>query len=483
MRRVALRPATEDDIETTFRWQSIPLLRRYFHNTGTPTWDEHSTWFRARLCDPDCLIFIIQDTGEDAGVLRLERTGHGKFMVSILVDPKFQGNGVGREALVLARRVFPAARLEAEILPQNKPSESLFKSAGYLKSSELLYVQKNVQAENVAIFWADYGVGVGLGHINRCIGIAHALRAEGWDVAFLSTSGEQMAPQLIVDAFPCYDFPFCEADIAAAIEGATMLIVDNYRADIGRLAELRNNRNWLLCALDDAGDRALPVDLVVNGSLSSEGFDYKALGAKEVLLGTEFQVIRRDLLGKKISEKSRQEPRRLLVTIGGGDPLNIGGNLLDFLENRICRDFPNVEIDFVVGPFAEIPRLPLLPAVRCHYCPVGMTELIAEADVAVSAAGQTLLELLYCGVPTVAICMAENQKANIEALVKSRCALQVKQPTTPEWQEELEKGVRLLLETAELRGDLSVNGARLIDGKGATRLASRIVAFAERQKN
>jgi len=41
----------------------------------------------------------------------------------------------------------------------------------------------------------------------------------------------------------------------------------------------------------------------------------------------------------------------------------------------------------------------------------------------------------------------------------------------------------LLLETAELRGDLSVNGARLIDGKGATRLASRIVAFAERQKN
>jgi RimJ/RimL family protein N-acetyltransferase len=43
-----------------------------------------------------------------------------------------------------------------------------------------------------------------------------------------------------------------------------------------------------------------------------------------------------------------------------------------------------------------------------------MAELMTASDIAVSAAGQTLFELARCGVPTIAVGVAENQRHNLE---------------------------------------------------------------------
>jgi len=130
--RVWLRPATSDDLEITYEWQSQPETRRFGRNSAVPTRAEHQSWFSARLQDPASILNVIVYDGEAVGTLRLDRLDSLAYEISIVVSTSFYGRGVGLAALELARRLVPEAHLKAEILPGNIRSEALFTKAGYL---------------------------------------------------------------------------------------------------------------------------------------------------------------------------------------------------------------------------------------------------------------------------------------------------------------------------------------------------------------
>jgi RimJ/RimL family protein N-acetyltransferase len=129
---VWLRPATPDDLEITYEWQTQPETRRFGRNSAAPTRVEHESWFSARLQDPASILNVIVCDGEAVGTLRLDRLDWLAYEISIVVSTSFYGRGIGLAALELARRLVPEARLKAEILPGNTRSEALFTKAGYL---------------------------------------------------------------------------------------------------------------------------------------------------------------------------------------------------------------------------------------------------------------------------------------------------------------------------------------------------------------
>jgi UDP-2,4-diacetamido-2,4,6-trideoxy-beta-L-altropyranose hydrolase len=129
---VWLRPATPDDLEITYEWQTQPETRRFGRNNAVPTRAEHESWFSARLQDPASILNVIVCDGEAVGTLRLDRLDSLAYEISIVVSTSFYGRGIGLAALELARRLVPEARLKAEILPGNTRSEALFTKAGYL---------------------------------------------------------------------------------------------------------------------------------------------------------------------------------------------------------------------------------------------------------------------------------------------------------------------------------------------------------------
>lgn len=132
-RMVRLRPAEAGDEAMILAWQAQPETRRFARNPRVPTTEEHRTWFAAKRADPDCLFNVVLHDGVSAGMVRLDRRGGVGWEISIAIDAARHGNGIGRAALALVRRLVPEAPLLAGILPGNQASLALFARADYVK--------------------------------------------------------------------------------------------------------------------------------------------------------------------------------------------------------------------------------------------------------------------------------------------------------------------------------------------------------------
>ncbi|HIP77834.1 MAG TPA: GNAT family N-acetyltransferase [Kiloniellaceae bacterium] len=132
---VLLRLAEADDEATLLRWQQQPAIRALARNPKIPTEAEHRVWFAARMTSESSFITMIVHGDEVAGMLRLDRLEpadrHEILEVSIVVDDRHRGVGVGLAALKQIRAWMPEVEFRAETLPDNHPSIALFRAAGY----------------------------------------------------------------------------------------------------------------------------------------------------------------------------------------------------------------------------------------------------------------------------------------------------------------------------------------------------------------
>lgn len=128
--RATLRAAALTDSDNLFAWRSDPETVRHSLTPSAPTREEHDRWITARLArlaDPFAVVLV---DGESAGVVRLEPRGVN-WEVSITIAPSHRGSGVGKAALLLLRRLCPAATIYATIRPENAASRRIFAAVGY----------------------------------------------------------------------------------------------------------------------------------------------------------------------------------------------------------------------------------------------------------------------------------------------------------------------------------------------------------------
>lgn len=133
-KQVTLRRAQADDVLVVFDWQREPTTRRFSRNPLAPELEEHRRWFEKRLKSRDCMFFMIEHDRKPAGVLRFDRLAvesPSTWEISIFVAPDKKRLGIAGGALELGRALIPGAELVAEVLPENRASRSLFRTAGY----------------------------------------------------------------------------------------------------------------------------------------------------------------------------------------------------------------------------------------------------------------------------------------------------------------------------------------------------------------
>jgi spore coat polysaccharide biosynthesis predicted glycosyltransferase SpsG len=150
----------------------------------------------------------------------------------------------------------------------------------------------------------------------------------------------------------------------------------------------------------------------------------------------------------------------LLITTGGGDP---GGHAAA-IAGALLAALPESVITLVRGPHAPLLEL---AGIRVLDRPRSLLEPLRAADLVITSAGNSLLEGLAVGVPTVAVILAENQRAGAQALA-DRGATQI---VEPEPLEALISAVRRLSEDAAARAAQVRAGRGLVDGHGALRVA------------
>ena len=102
-----------------------------------------------------------------------------------------------------------------------------------------------------------------------------------------------------------------------------------------------------------------------------------------------------------------------------------------------------------------------------------MKQVMLESDVAISAGGQTLYELARVGVPTIGICVAENQLGNLKGWGKAGFLEYAGWYKKSDLMKELKRSLEYL-EDASVRKSKSKAGKEFIDGKGGFRVIDEI---------
>jgi spore coat polysaccharide biosynthesis predicted glycosyltransferase SpsG len=327
---------------------------------------------------------------------------------------------------------------------------------------------------------ADGGATIGLGHLGRVLALAAALEAEGaWAGVATPAAGPFRArvdahsrTAVTIDGWPAWDPVALDRLLAAAVAArADTLILDTYRAEAAGLERLRA-AGLTLVAIDDLAAGPSPCHLVIDPSPAATDVPRRSTyGDTRFLLGPAYAPLR-----PEFAARARRAPResveRVVLTLGGGEVPGLGEPLLEALA-AAPGDFV---VDAVVGPFADPARLAAAGArcrrsVRIHHDPPDLPGLFLEADLAVSAAGQTLFELAWAGCPAVAIIVADNQRTNLEGFAARGTVRAPSAPDAPDFAARLAETLRELLGDAPARHAMGAAGQRLVDGCGARRAA------------
>lgn len=308
-------------------------------------------------------------------------------------------------------------------------------------------------AERTAAFRAPCSRQVGLGHLRRCLTLAEELHGRGWRCGFWRADDDGGGALLDRTGFDAVD--------AKQAKQADALVVDDYGVTA---AEIRvwARASPCLAVIDDLADRALECRLIVNGNPAAKALGYPTSPGCRLLLGPRYALLRpafRDLGPHRIAEV-----RRVLVTLGGSDPLGLTAEVVSQLRARS----PELLVDVVVGPLFSGALPTACDRVRIHRAPADIAALMRTADLAVTAAGQTAFELAACGVPAVALRTADNQRANLAALGAVPTLVPVEDV------DRVGDAVAALASDRDLRRRMSASGQALLDGHGATRVADAL---------
>ncbi len=308
-----------------------------------------------------------------------------------------------------------------------------------------------------AVILADAGPKVGLGHLGRCMAIAQALHKEGSVKAGFVLRDTSFSRWVKRRGFSVVPESSSRFDLA---------IIDSYRVSDTQWKEWRK-RCDVLVTIDDLGRLRKGCDWLINSSVLAKR-QYKAkLPARRCLLGPKFHPLRQEFWGSPKRRAPRQQVHHILIILGGGDAF---ARIRTQILNVVRRAAPGVQLHVVVGPSEKV-KGSYPTQVKFHSSPSNMRPLMELCDIAISGAGQTLYELAYVGVPTIAVQLVDNQQANVDGLTAAKAIRLAGALSDKQWPKRLEKQLCHIIQNRSERLRLARAGQRLIDGQGALRIA------------
>lgn len=326
---------------------------------------------------------------------------------------------------------------------------------------------------------ADASPAIGLGHVMRCLALAEICGERATFLtsapppAFVARVAAIGAAVDLLTASPATPDDLRETSAVARATGAGWIVLDGYGFDGDFQAGLVADGHRVL-AVDDHGHAGrYEAQAILNPNADADAclYEDRAPGTR-LLLGLRFALLRAEFRDWPHARPPAPERiRRLVVTFGGSDPDNASAQVLG--ELAAVQD--PLEILLLVGN--ANPHGPALreAAARCPH-PVqiaadvrNMAEHLAGCDLAVTAAGGTLVELVRVGTPAIAIVVADNQEPGAAALAQAGAVVNLGRHG------RLQAGaigaaVVALGHDEARREALSRRGRELVDGQGAARV-------------
>jgi UDP-2,4-diacetamido-2,4,6-trideoxy-beta-L-altropyranose hydrolase len=330
---------------------------------------------------------------------------------------------------------------------------------------------------------ADADSQMGTGHVMRCLALAQAWRDRFGDVTFLGRFTDALKQRiesegmraLYLDAEPGSLQDAKESVQVAAQLGTSHVVLDGYHFTTKSQQIIKDAGNKLL-VVDDfnhAGENV--ADVLVNQNERATPEMYDCPKQTQLLLGFKWAMLRREFADKP-QRTYAERAQRILLTLGGADPNGITVSLVRALA-EINGDWQAAVVVGGANPKAsDVEAACEATNGRARFLSnvTDLGTLMRWAEVAVSAAGVTALELAAMGVPAVLLTIANNQRDNALALQSAGTAVSLGENADPS---EVMKSLASIMTSADTRERMSRAGMRLFDGRGADRVAEVFAAL------
>lgn len=337
---------------------------------------------------------------------------------------------------------------------------------------------------------ADANTKIGAGHVMRCLALSQTWQDVGGHVTFIShCEGETLKKRIQNEGFKfiavdhvCPDSSDLMHTLSIlennSADQRAWLVLDGYHFTTEYQYAIRNKGIPLLVIDDMNHLLRYHADILLNQNIHAPDLKYCCDEDTTLLRGTRYVLLRREFLNYlNFKRKIPRRAKNILITFGGADPDNI---TLKVLEAFVNINEPDIELKIIIGPnnpHQESIRRFLVSfriAAEIQMNPNNMPELMAWADMAVSAAGSTCWESAFMGLPNVVLVLAQNQAAIAESLGNQGFVLNLGLSAECS-KEKISTTCQTLINDSAKRSSLSEQSAVLINGQGSNHVIKTMI--------
>ncbi len=323
-----------------------------------------------------------------------------------------------------------------------------------------------------ASFWIHTASSpqIGFGHLRRCMTLAEALR-DCCEPLFLLNPEDHWSKMHLQDhGFDSFSDGFDSAWARVNIPRA-ILLDTRLTEGLESLLAGAKSRKLPVISIHDLGLNPLPSDIVVDGSVAPN-FDIERPGSV-YLLGTNYMILDPDYCSlNRRRKRIRKEIRSIFVNLGGGDAHKHFPRVLEGLK-LWSRELQVVAAPgFVSWGQEQLAQRDWHP-LHFRWESSSIVESLFQADLAITAGGLSAYEALCTGTPLLAMSYDPLQQTAISAIAAAGACIDLG-PADELEPVHLATVLSMIDAVRNERKPLSMNGRKMVDGRGAERV-SRII--------
>ncbi|MEM7471491.1 MAG: UDP-2,4-diacetamido-2,4,6-trideoxy-beta-L-altropyranose hydrolase [Pseudomonadota bacterium] len=335
------------------------------------------------------------------------------------------------------------------------------------------------------VFRADSSYDLGMGHLMRCLTLANQFSEMGATCHFACATVAGHQSDRVVQAGHVLHMVETATPIGALVSAIQpdILVLDHYGLDAEWERASRRGVP-ISVAIDDLADRPHDCSILIDQNLGRLGTDYDGLVPETTLrlIGPDYALIRPEFAQARATSLARRQGgavSSVLLNFGGADPMGVTAKVLHELSQSGVRD-----LDFRVVVGSAVPHL---SEIHESAKPLGaevivdaknMAQLLVEADLVLGAAGSSAWERCCLGVPSGLVVVADNQRPSAKALERAGAATILADLTNSSCLKDVSGFLAKAMSDTMLMTSMSSKAMQLVDGKGAHRVAERILAAA-----
>lgn len=247
-----------------------------------------------------------------------------------------------------------------------------------------------------ALLFADKKFGVGLGHFSRCNALLEILKSNGYEAHLFDAS--------LLDL---------------ELQKCDLIVIDSYVLELESYQKATTFAPHCLF-FDDTLRLPYPNAFLLNNAPNAQKTLYQSHYPNHtLLLGGDYRLIQKPFL-QKLNTTPIKSPRpkikKILITLGGEDILN----LTSFIIDALTTYNPNFQIHYIHK------NTKLTDKAKGYYglTQEEMADLFYKMDLCICACGQTLMEIIASQTPRIALEIAPNQNANLTSYAKAILSIQ-----------------------------------------------------------